>query len=453
MQLGYLNCRMTGEVAVQEDRVEYFNFRGCGANAEAWLLRLRGRDLVYVPLHSLLVELDEDGVNNIEQFTQNLEMNDTVNVLSDLIANKPAPTECTTPTRFMPTLVALGLTDFCNLACLYCHSDARASADNRWLSTDAIECALKLAATNAAELGHKFEVSFTGPGEPTAAWELLIHATQHAEALAVSLSVDLDLSMASNGFYGDEKRNFLVQHFSGVSLSFDGIEEVQDLHRRTASGHGTFNVVYKTAKYFYDRRGEGLRKFRLAIRATISKASLARIDEIHDFFSMEFPGIPVGYEMLNPLGRGQHCSADPVVPPDGFEFANALIRLGARPGLNPVVNSGAGRVGELKRSFCKALAMPSMNINPAGEVLACQRDGAPDHYQYGYFDAVEKQFIVDEAKISQFRSASVDSYPECAHCIAKYHCAGDCNDLRRAGISRCIVNTTLVLGNLYRVIA
>ena len=152
--------------------------------------------------------------------------------------------------------------------------------------------------------------------------------------------------------------------------------------------------------------------------------------------------------MLNPLGRGTDCNAGSVLYPNEKLFAESLITLRSLTGTNSVVNSGAGRVGELKRSFCKALAMPTMNITPDGRILACQRDGAPKFYEYGHYDFKAHKFILNDDRIEAFRSITVDLFPECKTCIAKYHCAGDCNDLRRAGVTRCTVNKTLILSNI-----
>lgn len=126
-------------------------------------------------------------------------------------------------------------------------------------------------------------------------------------------------------------------------------------------------------------------------------------------------------------------------------FSEKIAKLIATEGSSRIINSGASRIGELKRSFCKALTMPSLNLNPWGDVVACQRDGAPEYYKYGFFDSKTKSFIFDQEKIEFFRSLTVDSFPECSDCIAKYHCAGDCHDLRRAGVERCDVNKNLVL--------
>ena len=96
--------------------------------------------------------------------------------------------------------------------------------------------------------------------------------------------------------------------------------------------------------------------------------------------------------------------------------------------------------------------MPSMNVTPDGKVIACQRDGAPDYYQYGHYCWESHRFVFDLGRVRLFRGLTVDCFPECTECIAKYHCAGDCNDLRRAGVRRCVANRQLLLSSLFRYI-
>lgn len=192
-------------------------------------------------------------------------------------------------------------------------------------------------------------------------------------------------------------------------------------------------------------RGEGRKGFRFVLRPTVSQYGLDHIEELLSFYKMEFPGIPVGFEAINPLGRASNemCGGKVLVP-NHEQFAKKITELLEREGSEKILNSGASRLGELRKSFCKALSMPGFNITPWGEISACQRDGAPDFFKYGYYDPQREEFVLDEERIKYFRSLSVDSYPECAECIAKYHCAGDCTDLRRAGIKRCEINTRMV---------
>lgn len=418
-----------------------------GSELDAWILRLRGKDYLYIPWSCILVNLTRFGLSDLLQ--RRSSPGPSPDWLEGVLIEHGEPSRDTTPPNgpFEPTLVALGLTETCNLRCAYCHSDA-GGPSQKTISTEICNAALTLAAKNAARLRTDFEVSFTGPGEPTTAWSALEYSTLRAYELAEQYGVDLDLSMATNGVFGFGKASFIVDRFSGVSLSFDGPQEIQDLHRPSFARGPSFPAVYKTARFFHDNWGSGRNCFRFALRATVSSASVHRMREIYEFFAAEFPRATVGFEMLNPLGRGA-LAADPRLQPPSQElFARNLAELIGLASPRRIINSGAGRLGELKTHFCKALAMPTMNVAPNGNVLACQRDGAPDYFSYGSYNPESKTFDIDDERMQYFRTLSVDSYPECKECVARYHCAGECHDLRRVGATRCEVNRSLLKAHL-----
>jgi len=173
--------------------------------------------------------------------------------------------------------------------------------------------------------------------------------------------------------------------------------------------------------------------------------------EMYSFFQNEFPGIRVGFEALNPLGRGQNCE---LKRPKNKVFTDNFIKvidLSAEIG-GTIINSGFGRLSEIKTVFCKSLSAPSITLTPNGKLSACQRDGAPDYFHYGYVDLEKQELVVDYDKIREFRQMDVRAYPECRKCFCKYHCGGDCQDLRRVGVLRCEFIRDICKYNLFKLL-
>lgn len=424
----------------------YFLLRHSSGNVEAWLSEYPEKNSVYIPLRNLLMCVNVAAVNNIKQYISSNEMNATIEGLLKLVDENPAPeTMSREEEKFCPTVVGLGLTDACQLRCVYCHSESGEDCECTNMPLEIAKKTILLAAENAKKLNRALEVGFIGPGEQTTAWDLFKKVVLFVYDVAEQYEIKTSLSIATNGCYEDEKRAFIVEYFDGASLSFDGFEEIQNKQRPRRNGMPSFDLVFGTAKFFFDHVGEGKKKFSFVLRPTVSQYGLDHIEELLSFFQTHFPDIPVGFEAINPLGRGAAPMCDgEIACPDQGQFAEKMAELVEREGPEMILNSGASRLGELRKSFCKALSMPGVNVTPEGKLAACQRDGCPDFFQYGYFDNNTKEFVLDEKKIAYFRTLTVDAYPECTNCIAKYHCAGDCCDLRLAGISRCSVNVNLV---------
>lgn len=431
---------------MKDAKIDYFRIKEQNATAEAWLVEYTDKNVLYIPLHSLLIELTTKGRNDIRTYIDSQAMSGTMSeVIAQIQQSAVADTRDRAEEEYAPTVIGLGLTDICQLKCVYCHSDSGQEGQCSTMPFAVAKKAIDFAAQNAKKLNRPLDVGFIGPGEQTTVWELFTKVIRYIYAVAEETGIQTNLTLATNGCYGEEKCAFIVEHFDGVSLSFDGYQKIQNMQRPRKDGSPSFELTYGTAKYFYQHRGEGRKGFRFVLRPTVSQYGLDHIEELLSFYKMEFPGIPVGFEAINPLGRASNemCGGKVLVP-NHEQFAKKITELLEREGSEKILNSGASRLGELRKSFCKALSMPGFNITPWGEISACQRDGAPDFFKYGYYDSKREEFVLDEERIKYFRSLSVDSYPECAECIAKYHCAGDCTDLRRAGIKRCEINIRMV---------
>ena len=254
----------------------------------------------------------------------------------------------------------------------------------------------------------------------------------------MSLNTEWELSMATNGILNRTKREYIKEHLSWLSLSFDGPEDIQNSHRPFPSGKASYPIVYETAKYFHET------KMPFAIRATVSAKSVNRLLEIIEFFNSEFPSVGIGIEPLHKIGRGCTSSAG---APDMRLFATEFIKVMkyAKEKKIKLVNSGVGRSNEIRTSFCKSLSSPAFNVSFDGNLTACQRDGGTlPEFKYGEWNKKKQKFEWDENQIRSVRKIATTLEPKCIRCFARYHCAGDCLDIKLAGSNRCEFNREIV---------
>ena len=231
-------------------------------------------------------------------------------------------------------------------------------------------------------------------------------------------------SMATNGCFGNTVRRYIVDNSINISLSFDGPEHIQNLHRPQKDGSGSFEAVFATAKYFHRN------SFPFAIRATVSNYSLNYLEEIVDFFSTELPGIMVGLEPLLPTGRARKNSD--LSPPNDQEFARRLVEIldYAKGKSITLGSSGSVEYNSVRCVFCTSVAVPNWTVKPEGTIAACTRDDAPEIFEYGFYDTINDKLVLHKDAMNKIRDLNVTKYQECADCFAKYHCAGDCPDRR-----------------------
>ena len=296
--------------------------------------------------------------------------------------------------------LSLAITDNCNLYCVYCHASAGEDHKQNTMTTEMIDSIL----TKYFEfIGNRkvVKISFNGGGEPTYNFKRLVYAVNKAKSLANQSGAQCIFSMATNGFYGDAVRQFIIENFSEISLSFDGPEFIHNQHRPTKTGDGSFAMVYATAKYFYNT------SLPFAFRATISNISIQHIEEIIDFIAAEFPNKSIGLEHMNMFGRAKNSNV--VLPPNIDEFSDKIVYL---------------------LDYIKGKPIPNWTVNVSGAITACARDDTPDEFVFGNYDHATNTLTLDEEKISGLRRMVVTNYTECENCFCKYHCAGDCPDRR-----------------------
>ena len=328
--------------------------------------------------------------------------------------------------------LSLALTLDCNLKCLYCHSRA-GEFNEPDMSHELLKKSLDYSFKKAINKQEKFiRIFFAGGGEPTYNYPLFQFAVSEVKETAKRYECDHSLIMSTNGFYDENVADYIMGNFSSISFSLDGNEEIQNIHRPTKNGKGSFGRVFKTAKYFYNSG------FNIAFRATVSNLTIQKMDDFFSFFETEFPNSKIGVEALNPLGRGQNYT-NGIEPPstEGFvSFIKKAYEISYSKELR-FMNSSIGSFDVIRASFCGSVRVPGYTITPNGDIMCCTRHDHPETFSFGKFVAEKNGPIFDDDKIKIIHSQNVFNYPECQDCFCKYNCGGDCYDLRTANLLRC----------------
>ncbi len=350
-----------------------------------------------------------------------------------------------------PHEVTLFLTSRCNLRCRYCYAEAgRKAVDMPW---EVARAAIDLVAANAGLLGSEtFAVGFHGGGEPTVAWDLLQRSVGHARETAERLGLRAEIFAATNGLLDAARRDFIVRNFSTVNVSLDGPPDVQDRNRRSAAGGGSFEAVRETLEAF-DAAG-----FHYGIRATITSATVERMEEIVEFFDRRFK---FKYLHLEPVWECGRCATTGETAPPAERFVENFLRVArAERASNVEVFYSGARLDTLTSKFCAASG-DGFTVLPEGLVTSCYEiteasDPRAAVFHYGRYDAAAGGFVFDRERLTALRRLSVEHLPFCGDCFCKWHCAGDClakafersGGPVHAGTARCRLNRSLTLARL-----
>lgn len=200
-------------------------------------------------------------------------------------------------------------------------------------------------------------------------------------------------------------------------------------------------MVSETCKFFIDNK-----KVKAGLRGTVSSYSVKHlVAVVEHFFNTFGKGYNIAFEPLIAVGRALEGKLS---PPTNEDFAVnfwAARNRGKELGIRVITS--AANVDRLVGRYCGAMAIPSFTVCTNGKITACHRDQDGADYVYGMVDTVAGTVTVDEKKINaNVKQTDMPDY--CNHCFAKWHCAGDCPDIRRIGFLRCDINRFLVFNQL-----
>ena len=246
------------------------------------------------------------------------------------------------------------------------------------------------------------------------------------------------MSMTTNGYYSLDVAHYVSEHIDNVLLSFDGPEDIQNIHRPPCYGEESHSLVFQTAQYLSSHA----RSF--SIRPTVSSYSVNRMPEIVAYFHNALGSkYHLVFEPLVPLGRAV-INQKIVKEPSKKGFVRYYIKAkeeGLQRGIE--IRTSAANHKRLVTSFCGAMSIPSFTVTTKGLVTTCERDSDGKFYSYGRYVQESRSFEFDQDRID--KNNQLLSIPsKCQSCFCKWHCAGDCPDVRSINYERCYVNRELI---------
>ena len=137
----------------------------------------------------------------------------------------------------------------CNFTCKYCYAYRRGEDDHGYDMTDetldkTVDFIFKTPANSIA-------IEFSG-GEPLLRFDLVKRAVLRAEKLKEETGKIIDYAIVTNAvFLDEEKLKFIRKYQIGICLSFDGVKEVHDFHRKITKDpkKSTYEIVKKKMKW------------------------------------------------------------------------------------------------------------------------------------------------------------------------------------------------------------
>ncbi|MGC9602951.1 MAG: radical SAM protein [Minisyncoccia bacterium] len=363
-----------------------------------------GRYIVLIPTLDKLLEVSKDDFHNIP----------------DLVTSEiPLPVSRWAELgdfQFLGTNFLL--TDGCNLACGYCYEWGGTRKNAEVMSNAIIDAAVEYVSEMALKLNApKFYANMFG-GEPTQAFDALRHAVSYMHKKSLETGIPNRVTITTNGVMEEWQSLWLSENMNGIHISFDGPPEIHNVQRSRS-----FDGVFSTAKNIFGRCPE-----KVSFRITISSFSIAKLEEIVEFFGKNFPGVNISLEPVFSIGRGK---MERFGMPSHKEFFDRFLKslpIAKRYGCK--LKTSVLNIGARSRQFC-GVAGNNFMVTPKGEVTVCNRmvfskESAESKFTYGHFDNEKKVFLFDRDKHEWLKKLTLASIAGCDDCFASSNCRGDC---------------------------
>lgn len=338
-----------------------------------------------------------------------------------------------------PTELTLFMTTACNLRCTYCY----ASAGETPLKNMTMEVASKgidFIIQNAIKTGSDhIAINYHGGGEPTVNWKILTESFRYAKEKAGENNLQLKSSCSTNGVLNENQIEWIVNNLGGVSISYDGLPEIQDKNRITVSGKGSSAKVLNTLRSF------DAIKFNYGIRLTVTHDLIKLLPSSIEFLCSNFRPMAIQVEPAFQMGRWKEApSAETQEFIDSFRVAQRIAKS-----FNQDISFSGARLGSLSNHFC-GISQDSFCLTPDGNVSGCYEAFSETtewakKFIYGSFDESDSGYSFDFSILDNLRNQAVQLRDYCKGCFAKWSCGGDCyhksltvnGDVEFEGTDRC----------------
>jgi len=405
--------------------------------------------LIYAPLKGMAFIGNVSLVNAVfEQCCSpgTLEKTDNLFFLQqyDFFQPEPFPVDEYKDSGTQYDAVILFLTNQCNLRCTYCYASSGEYPRKTisWeIAQAAIDHVMECVQKNNAPV---MTLGFHGGGEPTLNWQILTRSVDYARALAEKNNIPIQVSGSFNGYWSKKVLQYILNNFTELSLSFDGLPEVQNLQRPAMGNKASYPRVAETLQALDEA------DFPYGIRMTVTDETVARLAESVAFICENFRPRKIQVEPAFAEGRAIENRS---TIKDIHVFIDQFMRAYSFAGNSDITlfYSGA-RLETLTTRFCLA-ACRAFVVTTDGDITTCFETYGREHPAGPRFFVGKYvgngQFDINTEKRQKHFSRTVDEIPFCQNCFCKWHCAGDC-EIKTAAASgdgflpsRCRINQEL----------
>lgn len=336
-------------------------------------------------------------------------------------------------------MLSFFLTTRCNLCCSYCYNaKERNSIEEKTLPLEIAKAGIDWY-FNQNDSRH---IRFYGPGEPTQEFERLKEITEYAKTHPNG-GEKVTIEIQTNGVFTEDIRDWALENFNIMWMSFDGMKDVQSHNRplnprfnNLFNNRSSADVLEDNVKWLISNKGN--RNLMVGARVTITDININRQTEMVDYFY----DLGIRYVWTNPLfysvgkvpvyldeqkKQAYHFDMDLYLDNylKAYEYAKSK---GVFWGSFLAINFDGESPYHCR--CCTPLSAP--HLTPDGYISACDMvvlGEKPYHMRpfiVGKWNSDTHEFWIDLEKVKVLEERKSTEMVHCKNCPVKLHCGGCC---------------------------
>ncbi|MBR1780455.1 MAG: thioether cross-link-forming SCIFF peptide maturase [Oscillospiraceae bacterium] len=347
-----------------------------------------------------LLELQENGLL--------FERDDYVNPAMALVKNAPVKALC------------LNVSHDCNLRCKYCFaSTGDFGLGRKTMSVETAKRAIDFVIQRSG-IRRNIEVDFFG-GEPLMAMDTVKETVKYARSIEEEKGKRFRFTITTNGvLLNEENIAYINETMDNCVLSLDGRACVNDAHRPTANGKGSYDLIVPKFQKLVEKRGD--KDFYL--RGTFTRDNLDFAEDVLHIASL---GFERGVSVEPAVGKPDDPFA---ITEDEVETVKAEYDTLARALVDhPEINFFHFNV-DLEQGPCVIKRMRGCGagseyvcITPDGDIYPCHQFVGNEAFKLG--NLYDESFDLELS--AKFAGMNIYTRKECGSCWAKFYCSGGCS--------------------------